>query len=74
MAQGSHTLVDLKMKLDKLSEQIFDIDLQIQKFKQQRNLQHIPNLEAAKVTIQNDIVDLQIQFELKKAQNKKNRQ
>ena len=44
------------------------INLRIQPFKPQGNLQHIPNLEAAKVEIQKDIVDTEIQLELKIAQ------
>ena len=73
MAQGGQTQADLKRKLDQLSQEIIQIDLRIQWFKQQGNLQHIANLEAAKVKIQKDIVDTKIQLELKIAQGKKAR-
>ena len=73
MTQGGQTQSNLKRKLDQLSQEIFQIDLRIQQFKQQGNLQHIPNLEAAKVKIQKDIVDTEIHLELKIAQGKKAR-
>ena len=67
MAMGT----SLKCKLDDLSKQIFEIDLKIQTFAQQNKQQEVSNLKAAKVQLQKNIVDLQIQYELKKAQNKK---
>ena len=49
MAEGGCvSLAQLKRDLDSLSQQIFQIDLKIQQFRQQNNTQHIPNLEAAK--------------------------
>ena len=66
------SLAALKHKLDELSRQIFEIDLKIQALATQKDKQgDIANLNAAKLQLQKDIVDLQIQYELKKAKNKK---
>ena len=73
MAWGGQTQANLKRKLDQLHEQIFQTDLRIPQFKQQGNLQHVPNFEAAKVKIQKDIVVTTTQLELKIAQGKKAR-
>ena len=70
MAMGT-SLAALKCKLDDLSKQIFEIDLKIQTLAQQNKQQEVSNLKAAKVQLQKDIVDLQIQYKFKKAQNKK---
>ena len=53
---------------------LFDIDLQIQHIKQQRNqAQLIQALETCKFDKQQDIVNLQIQLELLKARNRNRR-
>ena len=66
------SLAALKRKLDELSRQIFEIDLKIQALATQKDKQgDIANLNAAKLQLQKDIVDLQIKYQLKKAQNKK---
>ena len=70
MATGT-SLAALKHKLDDLSKQIFEIDLKIQTLAQQNKQQEVSNLKATKVQLQKDVVDLQIQYKLKKAQNKK---
>lgn len=70
MATGT-SLAALKRKLDDLSKQIFEIDLKIQTLAQQNKQQEVSNLKAAKVQLQKDVVDLQIQYELQKARNKK---
>jgi len=70
MATGT-SLAALKRKLDDLSKQIFEIDLKIQTLAQQNKQQEVSNLKAAKVQLQKDVVDLQIQYELEKARNKK---
>ena len=70
MATGT-SLAALKRKLDDLSKQIFEIDLKIQTLAQQNKQQEVSNLKAAKVQLQEDVVDLQIQYELQKARNKK---
>ena len=50
---------------------MYNIDLQIQQVKSQGNDQRIiANLEAAKVIIQRDVVDKQIQLEMKEAQSR----
>ena len=49
MAQGGgvvESLAGLKKKLDILSSQIYQIDLQIYSLKQEGNTQHIPNLRS----------------------------
>ena len=72
MAEGGRvSLAQLKHELDSLSQQIFQIDLKIQQFRQQNNTQHISNLEAAKKEIQKQIVQKQIDLERQQAQNKK---
>ena len=52
MAQGrSDTQASLKRQIDDLRKQIYDVDLEVQKFRLQGNLIHIPNLEAAKLGV-----------------------
>ena len=64
MAEGGCvSLAQLKHDLDSLSQQIFQIDLKIQQFRQQNNTQHIPNLEAAKKELQQQILQKQIALE-----------
>ena len=70
MATGT-SLAALKRKLDDLSKQIFEIDLKIQTLAKQNKQQEVSNLKAAKVQLQKDVIDLQIQYELQKARNKK---
>ena len=68
MAQGvGETQVSLKRHLEALSKQIYDIDIQIQTFKQQGNLMCISNLEAAKTELQKLILQAQIKLEHKRA-------
>ena len=72
MAEGGRvSLAQLKHDLDSLSQQIFQIDLKIQQFRQQNNTQHIPNLKAAKKELQQQILQKQIALEWQQAQNKK---
>ena len=74
MAKGGHVfLAQLKCEIDSLSQQIFQIDLKIQQFRQQNNTQHISNLEAAKKELQQQILQKQIALEWQQAQNKKAR-
>ena len=54
-----------------LSWQIYEIDLRIQTFKQQRNYQHIQALEAAKVELQKQILQKKIDLQYMKAQGKR---
>ena len=60
---GCVSLAQLKCELDSLSQQIFQIDLKIQQFRQQNNTQHISNLEAAKKELQQQILQKQIALE-----------
>ena len=63
--------VQIKHDLEQLGKDLYNIDLQIQKVKSQGNDQHqIANLEEVKVIIQKDIVQKQIQLELKDAQSR----
>ena len=74
MAEGGRvSLGQLKRDLDSLSQQIFQIDLKIQQFRQQNNTQHIPNLKAAKKELQQQILQKQIALEWQQAKNKKAR-
>ena len=59
----------IKQELNSISSQIYQIDLQIQNFRQQGNQKVMPCLKAAKLELQKKVVNLQIQ--LKKAVNKK---
>ena len=70
---GRVSLAQLKRELDSLSQQIFQIDLKIQQFRQQNNTQNISNLEAAKKELQQQILQNQIALEWQQAQNKKAR-
>ena len=73
MAEG-YTQAGLKREIDEISRQIYEIDLKIQQFSTQQNPEnHIANLQATKAKLQSDIVNLQIQLELKKAQGKRRR-
>ena len=72
MATGSRqteSLASIKRDLDKKSRQIFEIDLKIQEFN--RSGRDTSDLEEAKRLLQQDVVDLQIQYELQRAKNKK---
>ena len=61
----------IKCDLEQLGKDLYNIDLQIQQVKSQGNDQHqIANSQAAKIIIQKDIVDKQIQLELKEAQSR----
>ena len=62
----------LKKHIDSLSAQRYQIDSEMQKFKQQSQL-HIPNLEAAKLELQKQIVKEQVDLELLLAKGKKAR-
>ena len=74
MAEGGRvSLAQLKRELDSLSQQIFQIDLKIQQFRQQNNTQHISNLEAAKKDLEHQILQKQIALERQQVQNKKAR-
>ena len=73
MAQGGGpSLAELKRQLDSLSHNILNIDLQIQQVKQGQgnNPNSLKTLQQAKSQIKDQVVQKQIQFELKKAQNK----
>ena len=61
---GRMSQTALKRHIDSLSDQIYQIDLQVQKFKQQAQPQHIPNLDAAKKELQKQIVKVQVDLEL----------
>ena len=65
------SLVSIKCKLDDILKQIFEIDIKIQEFKQQRK--DTGDLEEAKCLIQQGVLSLKIDYELQKAKirNKK---
>ena len=71
MATGTSTgsLASIKRKLDEISRQIYEIDLKVQAFKKENK--DILDLLEAKRLLQQDIVSLQIDYELQKAKNKK---
>ena len=74
MAQGGGpSLAELKRQLDSLSHDLLNIDLQIQQVKQGQgnNPKSLQTLEKARSQIKDQVVQKQIQFELKKAQNKR---
>ena len=75
MASGGRvSIASLERQISELSRQIFEIDIKIQNFKKtQTNLGKIPDLNAAKFSLQRDIVDLEIQKTLQKAKNRKRR-
>ena len=54
-------------QLKRWLEALFEIDLKIKQFRQQRNMQHIAFLKAAKIELQKRIVQKEIQVELQKA-------
>ena len=74
MVEGGANVVSkaqIKRDLEQLGKDLYNIDLQIQKAKSQGNNHHIlANLEEAKVIIQRDVVDKQVQLELKEAQSR----
>ena len=71
MTQAAPTSqAQLKRELEALSKDIFEIDLKIEQFRQQRKVQHIASLEAAKIELQKRIVQKKIQLELKNVQNR----
>ena len=73
MAQGrGPSLAELKRQLDSLSHDLLNINLQIQQVKQGQgnNPNSLQRLEQARSQIKDEILQKQIQFELKKAQNK----
>ena len=72
MATGSkqtESLASIKHDSDEKSRQIFEIDLKIQEFS--RSGRDTADLEEAKCLLQQDVVDLQIWYELQKAKNRK---
>ena len=74
MAQGrGPSLAELKRQLDSLSHNLLNIDLKIQQVKQGQgnNTNSLQTLEQARSQIQDQVVQKQIQLELKKAQNKR---
>ena len=72
MAQGGGpSLAQLKRELDSLSHDLLNIDLQIQQVKQsQANPHSLETLEKARSQIKEQVIQKQVQFELKKAKNK----
>ena len=78
MAEAGHTVsqAELKRKLDSVSKDIYFIDLELQKICQSPANTipgRVQNLEAAKLQLQKEVVQLQVQLELKKAQSKNQR-
>ena len=72
MATGgrqTESLASIKHDLDEKSRQIFEIDLKIQEFNPSGR--DTSDLEETKCLLQQDVVDLQIRYELQKAKNKK---
>ena len=71
MATGTSTgpLASIKRKLDEISRQVYEIDLKVQAFKKENK--DISDLLEAKHLLQQDIVSLQIDYELQKVKNKK---
>ena len=72
MAQGEGpSLAKLKRQLDSLSHDLLNIDLQIQQVKQGKgnNPNSLQTLEQVRSQIQDQVIQKQIQFELKEAQN-----
>ena len=72
MATGgrqTESLASIKRDLDEKSRQIFEIDLKIQEFN--CSGRDTSDLEEAKCLLQQDVVDLQIRYELQRAKNKK---
>ena len=72
MAQGGGpSLAELKRQLDSLAWDLFNIDPQIQQVKQGNPSPNgLQRLEQARSQIKDEILQKEIQFELKKAQNK----
>ena len=69
---GGPSLAQLKRELDSLSHNLLNIDLQIQGVKQgQPNPNSLQTLEQARAQIKEQVIQKQVQFELKKAQNKR---
>ena len=72
MATGgkqTESLASIKCDSDEKSRQIFEIDLKIQEFS--HSGRDTADLEEAKCLLQQDVVDLQIRYELQKAKNRK---
>ena len=68
---GGPSLAELKRHLDSLAWDLFNIDLQIQQVKQGNpNPNSLQRLEQARSQIKDEILQKEIQFELKKAQDK----
>ena len=63
------SLAQLKRKLDSLSHNLLNIDLQIQVNQGQANPHSLETLEKARSQIKQEIICKQVQFEQKKAQN-----
>ena len=59
MAQCGPSQAAPKRELDRLLAEIYQIDLQIQIFRQQGNSWHIANLKAAKLELRKRVVDVQ---------------
>ena len=77
MAEAGPTVsqAELKQKLDSVSKDIYFIDLELQKIRQSPANTipgRVQNLEAAKLQ-QKEVVQLQVQLELKKTQSKNQR-
>ena len=72
-AGGGRSQKSIRQEIDEISRQIFEIDVKIQQFEQQKNNQHTPALKEARRKLQEEIVPLQIELELKKAQGKQRR-
>ena len=66
---------ELKLKIDSVSKDIYFIDLELQKIRQSggNSGDRVQNLQAAKLDLQKQVVQLQVQLELKKAQSRKQR-
>ena len=65
------SLAQLKRELDSLSHDLLNIDLQIQQVKQgQANPNSLETLQKARSQIKQEVIQKQVQFKLKKAQNK----
>ena len=72
MAQGGGpSLAQLKRELNSLSRDLLNIDLQKQQVKhEQANPNSLQTLQQARFQIKEQVVQKQVQLELKKAQNK----
>ena len=69
---GGPSLAQLKRELDSLSHNLLNTDLQIQQIKKgQPNPNSLQTLEQAKAQIKEQVIQKQVQVEIKKAQNKR---